>query len=155
MSLIHQKLYQSDNMANIDMNVYIHELVEYLDESFKQDKKVTINLQISPVKLDVSQAVPLGLILNEAISNSIKYAFAHKENGRIDILLEPLGEGQYLLCIADNGKGLPEGFDPYNTSSLGMSLMQGLSQQLEGDFLLENKDGLRVCVTFKAMQLIS
>jgi len=155
MSLIHQKLYQSDNMASIDMNVYIHELVEYLDESFKQDKKVTINLEISPVKLDVSQAVPLGLILNEAISNSIKYAFANKENGRIDILLEPLGEGQYLLCIADNGIGLPDGFDPYNTSSLGMSLMQGLSQQLEGDFLLENKDGLRVCVTFKAMQLIS
>jgi len=155
MSLIHQKLYQSDNMASIDMNVYIYELVEYLDESFKQDKKVTINLEISPVKLDVSQAVPLGLILNEAISNSIKYAFENQKSGRIIIRLEPMEEGQYLLCIADNGKGLPEGFDPYNTSSLGMSLMQGLSQQLEGDFLLENNNGLRVCVTFKAMQLIS
>jgi len=155
MSLIHQKLYQSDNMASIDMAVYIRELVEYLDESFKQEKKINMNLDVVPVKLDVSQAVPLGLILNEAISNSIKYAFKKTQKGRIDITMHPVGDNQYMLCIADNGAGLPEGFDLYNTSSLGMSLMQGLSQQLEGDFLLENKNGLRVCITFKAMELIT
>ena len=153
MSLIHQKLYQSENLATIDMSVYIRELVEYLGESFKQDKSVAMVMEVSPVKLDVSQAVPLGLILNEAISNSIKYAFKETKNGRIDIVLRPLEEDQYLLCIADNGVGLPDGFDPYNTSSLGMSLMQGLSQQLEGDFSLENENGLRVCVTFKATGL--
>ena len=152
MSLIHQKLYQSDNMATIDMSVYIRELVEYLGESFKQDKSAVMKLNIIPIKLDVSQAVPLGLILNEAISNSIKYAFTANKRGQIDILLEQIEEEKYLLCIADNGKGLPEGFDPYNTSSLGMSLMQGLSQQLDGDFHLENKNGLRVCVTFKVVE---
>jgi len=152
MSLIHQKLYQSDNMATIDMSVYIRELVEYLGESFKQEKSAVMRLNISPVKLDVSQAVPLGLILNEAISNSIKYAFTENNRGQIDIVLEQIEEEKYLLCIADNGKGLPEGFDPYNTSSLGMSLMQGLSQQLDGDFQLENKNGLRVCVTFKVVE---
>jgi two-component sensor histidine kinase len=151
MSLIHQKLYQSANMATIDMSVYIRELVEYLGESFKQEKTIVMNMDISPVKLDVAQAVPLGLILNEAISNSIKYAFKGSRSGRIDVLLEPLEEDKYLLCIADNGSGLAEGFDPYNTSSLGMSLMQGLSQQLDGDFVLENKNGLRVCITFKAV----
>jgi len=151
MSLIHQKLYQSDNMAMIDMSVYIRELVEYLGESFKQEKNIVMNINISPLKLDVAQAVPLGLILNEAISNSIKYAFKETRSGRIDILLEPQGDDKFLLCIADNGVGLAEGFDPYNTSSLGMSLMQGLSQQLDGDFVLQNKNGLRVCVTFKAV----
>jgi two-component sensor histidine kinase len=151
MSLIHQKLYQSENLATIDMAMYIRELVEYLTESFSRNKKVTMHINVSPVKLDVSQAVPLGLILNEAISNSIKYAFKETKRGRIDILLKPVEGHHYLLCIADNGIGLPEGFDPYNTSSLGMSLMQGLSQQLDGEFLLENKDGLRVCVTFKAI----
>jgi two-component sensor histidine kinase len=96
--------------------------------------------------------VPVGLILNEAISNAIKYAFTDKRKGRINICLELADDGRYLLCVADNGPGLPDGFDVYNTSSLGMSLMQGLSQQLDGDFLLENKNGLRVCVTFKAME---
>ena len=66
--------------------------------------------------------------------------------------LEPIEDGRHLLCIADDGKGLPEGFDPYDTSSLGMSLMQGLTQQLEGKFFLEDKDGLRVCITFNAME---
>lgn len=162
MSLIHQKLYQSANLATIDMSVYIRELVDYLGDSFKQEKRVSMNLMISPLMLDVSQAVPLGLILNEAISNAIKYAFKDSKSGRIDILLEPvndqndlLNNKKYLLCIADNGAGLPDGFDPYNTSSLGMSLMQGLSQQLEGDFVLQNKDGLRVCVTFKAVESIN
>ena len=154
MSLIHQKLYQSENLATIDMSVYIRELVEYLGESFKQEKNVAMIMEVSPVKLDVSQAVPLGLILNEAISNAIKYAFKEAHSGQISIVLKPLEDNQYLLCIADNGMGLPDGFDPYNTSSLGMSLMQGLTQQLEGDFVLENKDGLRVCVTFKAVGLV-
>jgi two-component sensor histidine kinase/tetratricopeptide (TPR) repeat protein len=152
MSLIHQKLYQSDNVATIDMSVYIRELVEYLYDSFKQGKSITMHMDISPVKLDVSQAVPLGLILNEAISNSIKYAFKNTQNGRIDVLLQPVANGKYLMCIADNGVGLPNGFDPYNTSSLGMSLMQGLSQQLDGEFVLENNNGLRVCTTFKAVE---
>lgn len=152
MSLIHQKLYQSDNVATIDMSVYIRELVEYLYDSFKQGKNITMNMDISPVKLDVSQAVPLGLILNEAISNSIKYAFKDSKNGCINVLLQPVADGRYLMCIADNGVGLPNGFDPYNTSSLGMSLMQGLSQQLDGEFVLENNNGLKVCTTFKAME---
>jgi two-component sensor histidine kinase len=152
MSLIHQKLYQSDNVATIDMSVYIRELIEYLYDSFKQGKNITMNMDISPIKLDVSQAVPLGLILNEAISNSIKYAFKDTKNGRIDVLLQPVADGKYLMCIADNGVGLPSGFDPYNTSSLGMSLMQGLSQQLDGEFVLDNNNGLRVCTIFKAME---
>lgn len=152
MSLIHQKLYQSENLSTIDMAVYIRELVEYLSDSFSRNKSMIMDVKVSPVKLDVSQAVPLGLILNEAISNSIKYAFKENPNGRINILLEPVGDDMYLLCVADNGPGLPEGFDPFNTSSLGMSLMQGLSQQLDGYFLLENKNGLKVCVTFKAMK---
>ena len=153
MSLIHQKLYQSDNMSAIDMSVYIRELVEYLEESFQQDKSVVMTMEVSPVKLDVSQAVPLGLILNEAISNSIKHAFLEAGNGRVDIMLRPVENDQYLLCIADNGSGLPDGFDPYNTSSLGMSLMQGLTQQLEGEFSLKNENGLKVCINFKATAL--
>lgn len=152
MSLIHQKLYQSENLSTIDMAVYIRELVEYLSDSFGRNKNVVMEIKVAPLKLDVAQAVPLGLILNEAISNAIKYAFPGDQRGHIDICLEPVADGKYLLCVADNGPGLPENFDPYNTSSLGMSLMLGLSQQLDGDFMLKNNKGLRVCVTFKAMK---
>ncbi|TDO24264.1 histidine kinase dimerization/phosphoacceptor domain -containing protein [Pedobacter duraquae] len=149
MSLIHQKLYQSDNLASIDMSHYIKELVDYLHDSFSSDHQISMSLDIAPIKLYVSQAVPLGLILNEAISNSIKYAFKNTGKGKIAISLQPVGEQQYLMCIADNGSGLPEGFDLEETSSLGMSLMRGLTDQLEGEFALQDKDGLRVCITFK------
>lgn len=151
-SLIYKKLYQPDHMATLDMSVYTRELVEYLVESFKHEKSAAIRLNISPVKLNIAQAVPLGLILNEAICNSLKYAFAANNLGQITVVLEQIEEEKYLLCIADNGKGLPEGFDPYNSGSLGMSLMKGLSQQLGGDFQLDNENGLRVCVTFKVLE---
>lgn len=152
MSLIHQKLYQSDNLATIDMALYIRDLVEYLAESFGKSKYIKMNINVCPIKLDVAQAVPLGLILNEAISNAIKYAFPDNESGTVSVELEPAKDGRYLLCIADNGNGLPEGFDPYDTSSLGMSLMQGLTEQLEGEFFLEEKNGLQVCITFNAIE---
>jgi len=148
-SLIHQKLYQSENLAAIDMSVYINELIDYLQESFDTDKRVTYLMDVEPLCLDVGQAVPLGLILNEAISNAMKYAFVAGQKGRIIISLQPYGESRYQLNIADNGVGLPEGFDPLQSSSLGMSLMQGLADQLEGDFKLTTEKGLNVCIIFK------
>jgi len=112
-----------------------------------------MKLNISPMKLDVAQAVPLGLILNEAISNSIKYAFKKMTNGIITITLTLVDEERYSLSIADNGIGLPAGFDLSNTNSLGMRLMHGLSDQLEADLFLENDIGLRVSITFKPLFL--
>ena len=87
MSLIHQKLYQSDNLACIDMHWYIQELVGYMRESFDTDKKIQFLLDTDKIELDVVQAVPLGLILNEAISNAIKYAFPVNGQGKIEITL--------------------------------------------------------------------
>jgi len=146
MSLIHQKLYQSENVALIDIPVYISELVDYLRSSF-DTHHIRFELDIAPVKLDVAQTVPMGLILNEAVTNAIKYAFPDS-SGLITVTLRPTG-GHYLaLTIKDNGVGLPEGMDINQTDSLGMSLMQGLSRQLEGSFLLENKHGLTITIAF-------
>lgn len=148
-SLIHQKLYQSENLATIDMCVYIRELIEYLGESLNNENEIIMDMDVCLVNLDVSQAVPLGLILNEAISNSIKYAFSAIQKGTITITLKAIADEYYLLSIADNGVGLPEGFDVHRTKSLGLRLMQGLSDQLDGEFSLESDHGLRVSVTFK------
>jgi two-component system, sensor histidine kinase PdtaS len=152
MSLIHQKLYQTENLSTIDMSWYIYELVNYLKESFDHERKIKFKLDTDRVELDVAQAVPLGLILNEAISNAIKYAFPGMEKCRVTISLKSLGRGCYRLIIADNGVGVPQGFEDRERESLGMNLMMGLTGQLDGDFKLENNNGLAVIITFTPKQ---
>lgn len=147
-SMIHQKLHQSNNLAWIDMAVYIRELAEYLQESYNTGKSIRFDLQVNHIELDVTQAVPLGLILNEAISNAIKYAFQGKDTGEIRIEMYEV-EDLVSLAIADNGRGIPPGFDPDKSNSLGMSLMKGLSKQLHGRFELVNRDGVAILIVFK------
>jgi two-component sensor histidine kinase len=147
MSLIHQKLYQSENVALIDIPVYITELVDYLRDSF-DTSHIRFELEIAPVKLDVAQTVPMGLILNEAVTNAIKYAFPEKRKGLIAITLRGTGSHRLLLSIRDDGAGLPEELDLSGSSTLGMSLMQGLSSQLGGSFQIENRQGLIITIEF-------
>jgi two-component sensor histidine kinase len=154
MSLIHQKLYQSDNLASIDMSWYIKELIGYLRDCFDTDKKIDYQLDIVTVDLDVSQAVPLGLILNEAISNAIKYAFPNEGKGIVQIELKNTHEHHYTLTISDNGIGIPSDFVIENSDSLGMNLMLGLSSQIDGDFEIRNENGLKIIINFiKKQQL--
>lgn len=148
MSLIHQKLYQSDNLANIDMSWYIFELISYMKECFDTDKNINFVLDTEKVYLDVAQAVPLGLIINEAINNAIKYAFPEGRKGNVNIKLNNTGENNYTLIIADNGIGLPENFEDIERNSLGMNLMMGLTDQIDGVFEMKNDDGLKIKITF-------
>jgi len=148
MSLIHQKLYQSDNLASIDMSWYIYELVNYMKECFGTEKKIHFILETEKVDLDVAQAVPLGLIINEAINNTIKYAFPDESKGNVLVSLKNAGENKYKLIISDNGIGLPADFNIEETDSLGMNLMRGLSDQLDGSFDLTDKNGLTIEITF-------
>ena len=99
--------------------------------------------------MDVSQAVPLGLILNEAITNAIKYAFPDGRKGIISILLAQTAPGQCLLSISDNGIGIPQSLKDRNTGSLGMSLMEGLSEDLDGKISYENTLGTNIKILFK------
>lgn len=155
MSLIHQKLYQSDNLASIDMSWYIHELINYLKESFDLNQKVSYKIDTERLELDVVQAVPLGLILNEAISNAMKYAFNGKDDKQISISLKNIGSDTFKLIIADNGRGLPDGFETHDRDSLGMNLMMGLADQLDGAFKLESNNGVTVSIQFaKKRQMI-
>lgn len=148
MSLIHQKLYQSDNLANIDMSWYIYELINYMKECFDTDKKINFVLDVEKTYLDVAQAVPMGLIINEAINNAIKYAFPSDRKGEVIIALKNTGANNYKLLIADNGVGLPEHFEDTERDSLGMNLMIGLSDQIDGTFDMKNDNGLKITITF-------
>jgi two-component sensor histidine kinase len=149
MSLIHQKLYQSDNLSTIDISWYIYELISYIKECYSTDKMINFSIDTEKVFLDVSQAVPLGLIVNEAVNNTVKYAFPDNEKGEVVVSFKSTEKDFYELIISDNGVGLPENFNIDETESLGMNLMRGLADQLDGTFLLENKKGLKIIITFR------
>ncbi|HEU5165046.1 MAG TPA: sensor histidine kinase, partial [Chitinophagaceae bacterium] len=144
--LIHQKLYGSENVSSIDISVYVRELVSYLSDSFNIGQRIRFEYALEPLEMDVSQAVPLGLILNEAITNSLKYAFPDDRAGIVSISLFNTTADNYLLCISDNGVGITANFN--KTGSLGMSLMKGLSEDLDGDFSIENNNGTIIKISF-------
>jgi two-component sensor histidine kinase len=98
--------------------------------------------------------VPVGLILNEAISNAVKYAFPNHKDGTVTISMHQTDDNHFVLTVADNGRGLPEGFDINKSNSLGMSLMRGLSKQLKGSFELKNDNGLAIIMAFEKEHIV-
>ena len=149
MSLIHQKLYLGEKLSTINMPDYCNELIEYLKDSFNVEECILFEMQIDPIELDISQAIQLGLIMNEVVTNSIKYAFPDKTNCIINISLIEITENCYILIISDNGIGIPNVSDLQNSNSFGMTLIQGLSDALEGDLFIENDNGITVKLAFK------
>lgn len=148
MSLIHQKLYQTNNLSAINMPDYIHELVDYLRDSFDTGSRINFKMQIERIELDLAHCIPLGLILNEAITNSIKYAFPGNREGSILISLRNTSDDHLLLSISDNGTGLPEEFSSRLSDSMGMNLMRGLSEEIGAEFTIDNQNGTLIAVSF-------
>ncbi len=143
MSLIHQKLYQEKNITAIETTEYFTELINSLSHSYGIDyKKVEMKISIENMFLDVDTAIPLGLILNELISNAFKHG-VDKENGKF--LLEFSRKEDYLwVKIKDDGKGIPENFDVKTSKSYGMKLIQTLSRKLKADIQFINDNGLTI-----------
>jgi two-component sensor histidine kinase len=148
MALIHQKLYQSDDIATISMPEYIHELVRYAHDSFDTGEQIKFEQAVGSLDLDVSQAIPMGLIINECIVNAIKYAFPNGRKGIVRISFCQEGAHHLVLNISDNGAGLPAGFNIKGHTSLGFDLMQGLAKQLNGTFHVENNNGFHITIRF-------
>ncbi|MBS1665520.1 MAG: sensor histidine kinase [Bacteroidetes bacterium] len=147
-ALIHQKLYQPGHGPKIDMFSYIQDLVSYLESSFTGARRIYFQLDVEDISLDVSQAVPLGLILNEAITNAVKYAFPDGRKGGIEIVLHQRG-GSILLRITDDGVGLPAGFNMNGNNSLGMQLIRLFAEQLEGKLHMCGEKGVEISLIFK------
>lgn len=148
MSLIHQKLYQDNNVAVIDMAIYINELITYLKEIFVSATWIYFEQDVAAIPLDVTHAIPVGLILNELIVNSIKYAFDQNDNGIISVSFCFADERHLMLTVRDNGKGLPEKFDAFERRSLGMSLITELAKQLDGSIEFLNEGGAKTILIF-------
>ncbi|MDB5146134.1 MAG: hypothetical protein JWQ57_154 [Mucilaginibacter sp.] len=148
MSLIHQKLYQSDDIKTIDMATYIPELVQSLEDGFGVSSQITFKLSIDPINLNISQAIPLGLIINEAVTNSIKYAFPDNRKGEISISMIDGGD-QITLELADNGVGIPKIDEDIEPESLGLRLIKGLGEDIDAKITFEGYNGTRIMVIFK------
>jgi len=131
------------------MPEYIYELVEYLRESYSIRESVAFSLQIENIELNHAFAITLGLILNEAITNAIKYAFAKTEDCKISISLAHISESQILLTVQDNGPGLPKNFNSRLGASMGMELLQGLTDDIGGSISIENNNGTCIKIIFK------
>jgi PAS domain S-box-containing protein len=153
MALIHEKLYRSKDLAHIDFADYIRNLTGFLSTSYSdKTKTVTIQASIKDISLDINTAIPCGLIINELVSNSLKYAFPGGRRGRITIDMHSdnghLGS-KLNLVVDDDGVGLPQNIDVRNTESLGLQLVNTLVQQLNGTVQLFRREGTRFVIRFQ------
>ncbi|OLP16928.1 hypothetical protein BST81_18230 [Leptolyngbya sp. 'hensonii'] len=155
-ALVHEKLYRSVDLANINFARYIQDLSTHLFESYNIDtRQIKLCTRIEKILLDIEKAIPCGLIINELISNALKHAFPNGQTGEIHVelyrnrQLPPKDKFHYPLILAvwDNGIGLPTTFDLTQTRSLGLTLVQGLVDQLEGTLTLDRSQGtgFRIC----------
>jgi two-component sensor histidine kinase len=149
MALVHQKLYQSENFANVDFADYVQQLTINLMDVYKNtSKEISLNVKSDPVLIGVDLAIPCGLIINELVSNSLKYAFNNSENGKIDVILNNAGNGSYKITIKDNGVGFPEDIDFRRTKSLGLQLVTTLVNQIDGKIEMYRGKGTSFVITF-------
>lgn len=147
-SLIHQKLFQTEHVASVNMKDYITELMKFLCDTFHVNQKIRFNFELAEIELNVIQAIPLGLIINEGITNIIKYAFPENQPGSVTIALQEEDELHYRLMIADDGVGLPADVDFSGNKSLGFTLMSGLGGQIGGNLQIQSDAGVCIRLSF-------
>ncbi|ACU61811.1 tetratricopeptide repeat-containing sensor histidine kinase [Chitinophaga pinensis] len=155
-SLLHQKLYQFENVSSVNMKNYLPELIQHLREAFPVGKSIDIQMTIDDVELDVSQAMPVGLIFNEAFTNTMKYAFRdNNRRGKITVSCEKDADNFVNLLIADNGIGFNATGEAH-TDGLGLSLIKGLAIDIDGEAKIESgTQGTTLYIRFKVRSPLS
>jgi two-component system, sensor histidine kinase PdtaS len=152
MSLIHEKLYKTENFADINFQDYIHSFTSQLFDTYASSgSHVSLEVDASNISLPIEQAVPVALIINELVTNALKYAFPNNRDGKIIVKLEEIeknGISSCQLVVKDDGVGIPSDVDYQNTSSLGMQLVNSLTSQLDGNVELKNGNGTCFNISF-------
>ena len=147
MSLIHQMSYHGEAIGAIDLGNYITDFVNYLRTGSNTEEKIAFHLDIDPILLDVTYAIPLALVINEAVTNSIKYAFPDGREGNILIRLAQDGQ-QVTLMVIDDGIGIPADWNSRHVTTLGLRLMKGLSEEINATIAIENVKGTQIAIRF-------
>lgn len=152
MALIHEKLYQSEDLARIDFAEYIQSLTANLFRSYAvKGQPIALKLEVSPVSLNVDTAIPCGLIINELVTNSLKHAFPAAQTGEILVRFDADADHSFTLIISDNGIGLPQGLDLKTIRSLGLQLVFNLTKQLKGAIQISHEQGVLFKIKFNEL----
>ncbi len=151
MALIHENLYNHKNLANIMFSTYIKSLAGNIARTYSnQQANIHFDYQIDDAYLPMDLAIPCGLIINELISNSFKYAFVNRNEGIISIHFEATGNDMFLLTVADNGVGISSDVNILKTKSLGMKILHRLVQQIDGELTSDFSNGTKFIIQFKS-----
>jgi PAS domain S-box-containing protein len=149
MALIHEKLYQSGDLAQIDFAEYLRDLATSLVRSYCLDQgRLALKISTEEVCFPIATAIPCGLLLHELLSNCIKHAFPGDRSGTIEVTLRRNRQHRFVLTVSDDGVGLPPGLDVHTTSSLGLQLVHLLAAQLHGTVRFEQHEGTTSTLTF-------
>ncbi len=151
LGIIHEKLYNSPDPSNIDFSDYIKSLTSDLLKSYNLYERIKFIIEINSIKLNMQTTVLCGLIINEIVSNSLKYAFPDNRGGEILVSLNLL-DNKYVLIISDDGIGFPEELDFRNTESLGLQLVNNITTQLDGEIELDRTEGTKYTISFDASE---
>ena len=152
MALIHERLYRSGDLKSIDFPDYIRSLARDIFNTYNtRSGRIQLQMDVQDVMVDVNSAVPLGLIINELVTNSLKYAFSDDQEGIIRIEFHEEGDN-YLLEVGDNGIGIPDDFDILKSDSLGMLLVNSLTSQIQGELELKRDQGTTFIIKFREDQ---
>jgi PAS domain S-box-containing protein len=154
MSLVHEKLYQSKNLAKIDINDYINDLICNIVQTYEVNgSKITLKMNIENIPLNIDFAIPCGLIINELITNSLKYAFSDRREGEVKVAFRSIDENMLELEVSDNGIGIPKDLDFRKTESLGLHLVTTLAEnQLHGEINLNRSKGTEFKIKFRGIK---
>lgn len=154
MAMVHEMLYMRHDLSKIEYKSYVEELTDYLVRSFKgSENNISLKIDIPDVKLSIDTAIPLGLLINEVVTNALKYGIKNNEPGEIYIDLQKSNDKDYILYIGDNGEGYPESISHKNTKSLGLKLIHNLSRQLKGSIKRDySKKGTNYIIEFSDIQ---
>jgi PAS domain S-box-containing protein len=147
-ALVHEKLYQTEHLAEIDISEYVSDLSRIITQTFTgKNRNIEFREDIDSVKISIINAVPLGLLINELLSNAFKHAFKNGRDGIISISFKKV-KGEYVVSVEDNGAGLPEGFDINEQTSMGMTLVKTLTRQIQGEMTITSDEWTRFEITF-------
>lgn len=150
MALVHEKLYQSQNLSEIDLGSYLQEIIESLIAHMVLDDSVLLQADTEPMAINIDYAVPLGLVINEIVTNSLKHAFADNKPGVIYLTLKKGLDGEIELMVGDNGIGLPEQLSIETTTSFGLQIISNLVvMQLNGEIAVDRNNGTQYLISFK------
>ncbi len=153
MALIHERLYQSTDLKKIDFGDYIRTLANDLYRAYVMDfSLIKLNVQVEDIMLDIDISIPLGLIVNELLTNSLKHAFPNHKNGKINIKFYKSND-EYILTVSDNGIGFPKNIDYKNSDSLGLRLVTSLTEQIDGKIEFKNVSGTSFSIIFTSIKI--